>query len=42
VITSDESFEKHFGRKANAKRKLFNGATKTDYYQFHGPRPGRA
>ena len=41
VITSDEDFEKHFGRKANAKRKLFNGATKTDYYQFQGPRPPR-
>ena len=39
VITSDEDFEKHFGRKANAKRKLFNGATKTDYYQYQGPRP---
>jgi len=39
VITSDEEFESHFGRKANAKRKLFNGATKTDYYQYQGPRP---
>jgi putative N6-adenine-specific DNA methylase len=39
VITSDQDFEKHFGRKADAKRKLFNGATKTDYYQFHGPKP---
>jgi putative N6-adenine-specific DNA methylase len=41
IITSDEEFEKHFGRKANAKRKLFNGATKTDYYQYQGPRPLR-
>jgi len=39
IITSDEEFEKHFGRRANAKRKLFNGATKTDYYQYQGPRP---
>ncbi|MCL2350072.1 MAG: class I SAM-dependent RNA methyltransferase [Defluviitaleaceae bacterium] len=39
IITSDEEFEQGFGRKANAKRKLFNGATKTDYYQYHGPRP---
>ncbi|MCL2376939.1 MAG: class I SAM-dependent RNA methyltransferase [Defluviitaleaceae bacterium] len=42
IITSDEEFERHFGRKANAKRKLFNGATKTDYYQYQGPRPPRA
>ena len=41
VITSDESFEEHFGRKAGAKRKLFNGATKVDYYQYPGPRPPR-
>ena len=41
VITSDEEFERHFGRRANAKRKLFNGATKTDYYQYQGPRPPR-
>ena len=41
VITSDEEFEQRFGRRANAKRKLFNGATKTDYYQYHGPKPPR-
>jgi putative N6-adenine-specific DNA methylase len=39
IITSDEEFEQHFGRKADAKRKLFNGTTKTDYYQYQGPRP---
>ncbi|MCL2573844.1 MAG: class I SAM-dependent RNA methyltransferase [Defluviitaleaceae bacterium] len=41
IITSDEEFETYFERKANAKRKLFNGATKTDYYQYQGPRPPR-
>ncbi len=41
VITSDEEFEKHYGAKANAKRKLFNGMIKTDYYQYHGQRPPR-
>ncbi|MCL2576102.1 MAG: class I SAM-dependent RNA methyltransferase [Defluviitaleaceae bacterium] len=41
IITSDETFEQHFGRKANAKRKLFNGATKVDYYQYYGPKPPR-
>lgn len=39
LITSMEYFEKLFGRKADAKRKLFNGRIKTDYYQFYGPRP---
>lgn len=39
VLTSMEYFEKLFGRKADAKRKLFNGRIKTDYYQFYGPRP---
>ncbi|MCL2396933.1 MAG: class I SAM-dependent RNA methyltransferase [Defluviitaleaceae bacterium] len=39
VITSDEEFQQHFGRKADARRKLFNGATKAEYYQYHGPRP---
>lgn len=39
VITSMEYFESLFGRKADRKRKLFNGRIKTDYYQFEGPRP---
>jgi len=39
IITSDEGFEKAYGKKADAKRKLFNGMIKTDYYQFIGPRP---
>lgn len=39
LITSMEYFETLFGRKADRKRKLFNGRIKTDYYQFEGPRP---
>ena len=39
VLTSDEFFESAFGKKANAKRKLFNGNIKTDYYQYYGKRP---
>ncbi len=42
VITSMEYFEKLFDRKADSKRKLFNGRIKTDYYQFYGPRPPKA
>ncbi len=41
VLTSDEAFEKHFGRLASKKRKLYNGNIKVDYYQFFGPRPPR-
>lgn len=41
VITSDESFEKLYGKKADKKRKLYNGRIKVDYYQFYGPRPPR-
>ena len=39
VLTSDEFFESAFGRKASAKRKLFNGNIKTDYYQYYGQKP---
>ena len=39
VLTSMEYFETLFGKKADAKRKLFNGRIKTDYYQFYGLRP---
>lgn len=41
VITSVESFEKDFGRKADRKRKLFNGDVRVDYYQYFGDRPSR-
>ncbi len=40
-ITSHEGFEKLYGRKADKKRKLFNGNVKTDYYQYFGPRPNK-
>lgn len=39
VLTSNERFEFLFGRKADRKRKLYNGRIKVDYYQYHGPRP---
>ncbi len=41
VITPDEFFEKLYGRRADAKRKLFNGMIKTDYYQFYGNKPSK-
>jgi len=39
ILTADEDFENYYGRRADAKRKLYNGTIKTDYYQYHGPRP---
>jgi len=42
LITSMEYFETLFGKKADRKRKLFNGRIKTDYYQFEGPRPPKS
>ena len=41
VLTANEDFEKLYGKKADAKRKLFNGRIKTDYYQYYGMRPPR-
>ncbi len=41
ILTSDEDFEKFYGKPATKKRKLFNGFIKTDYYQYWGKRPPR-
>lgn len=41
VITSEAEFEKYYGRKADKKRKLYNGRIECDYYQFIGPPPPR-
>lgn len=41
VITSEEDFEELYGKKADRKRKLYNGRIKVDYYQYYGPRPPR-
>lgn len=38
IITSNENFEKLFGKKANKKRKLYNGMIKCNLYQFFGER----
>ncbi len=39
VLTSNQSFERLFGRKADRRRKLYNGRIECQYYQFYGPRP---
>jgi putative N6-adenine-specific DNA methylase len=40
VLTSYEEFETLINKRAGAKRKLYNGMIKTDYYQFIGKKPG--
>ena len=39
ILTSHEEFEKEFGRKADRRRKLYNGMLKCNLYQFYGERP---
>ena len=41
AISADEDFERIYGKRADAKRKLFNGPIKTDYYQYYGDKPQR-
>jgi len=42
VLTNHPGFERLFGRRADRRRKLYNGRLETTYYQFFGPRPGAA
>lgn len=39
ILSSHPEFEKLFGRKADKKRKLYNGRIMCNYYQFFGPPP---
>jgi putative N6-adenine-specific DNA methylase len=41
ILTSDLTFEEHYGQKATKKRKLYNGALRTDLFQYWGTRPPR-
>ena len=34
IITSEPEFEHYFGRRADKKRKLYNGMIKCDLYQY--------
>lgn len=40
AITSDKEMERQMGRKADRRRKLYNGNIETTYYQFHGVKLG--
>lgn len=39
IISGFEDAERYIGRKADKKRKIYNGMLKTNYYQFLGPKP---
>lgn len=39
ILTSHEEFEKEFGRKADRRRKLYNGMLKCCLYQYYGAPP---
>lgn len=41
AITSSRNFEALYGKRADRKRKLYNGRIETTYYQFYGPRPDK-
>lgn len=41
IITSHKGFEQVFGKKADRRRKLYNGRLECQYYQYQGPRPPR-
>lgn len=37
-----QDFERHFGRRADKKRYLFNAGIKCSYYSFNGPKPPKS
>ncbi|NLK52454.1 MAG: class I SAM-dependent RNA methyltransferase [Syntrophomonadaceae bacterium] len=39
VFTAHPQFEECFGRRADRRRKLYNGRIECQYYQYYGPRP---
>ena len=41
IITSEPEFEHYFGRRADKKRKLYNGMIKCDYYMYLGGKDNR-
>ncbi len=41
ILTSQEEFERDFGRRADRLRKIYNGMLKCNLYQFYGNKPKR-
>ena len=42
ILASNEQFEQHFGRKADKKRKIYNGMIKCNIFQYYGKRPPKS
>ena len=36
ILTADLEFETYYGQKATKRRKLYNGALRTDLFQYWG------
>ena len=41
ILTSHPEFERLFGRRADRRRKLYNGRIECTFYQYQGPKPPR-
>lgn len=41
ILTAYQGFERVYGRKADRRRKLYNGRIECQFYQYFGPRPPR-
>lgn len=39
ILASSEDFEKHFGKRADKRRKIYNGMIKCNIYQYFGAKP---
>ena len=42
ILSAHPEFQRHFGRRADKNRKIFNGDIKCYFYQYLGPLPKRA
>lgn len=41
ILTAYQGFERIYGKKADRRRKLYNGRIECQFYQYYGPRPPR-
>ncbi|MCD8390568.1 MAG: class I SAM-dependent RNA methyltransferase [Firmicutes bacterium] len=39
ALAADEDFERHFGKRADKRRKIYNGMIKCNIYQYFGAKP---
>lgn len=41
IFSAYHDFERYFGKRADKKRKLYNGRIECNYYQYFGPKPAK-